>query len=295
MSVQQKRGRKSVSPKDDPMEDVLSKLTRLNTGNASRVPAPAQTYVMDHDAAEAPRNDMDEAKLELIEQATKINRMVFLLNRYSDSLNTFLKKIQNEEKYQLYAHAVLPYRIKGFSDQNIKLAMTQIKALKAFPETLVRELEQMPQNSKEDIQAAKTLKKEDLEHFHRDTLNAKYSKLVYLPATLLMNALGSLPPKAKDIERWSNVITMFKRTFPKHSFTPLEMKYFGEWLNRGTTNSSTYSNTRYTYLSPGESEHSKTTILQMFGNEAPQYFGAAMADNFPKSISPKSDSSDDSY
>ena len=292
MSVQQKRGR--ASPKDDPMGDVLSKLTRLNTGNASYVPAAA-TVFMDHDATEAPRKDMDEAKMELIEQATKLNRMVFLLNRYSDGLNTFLKRIQNEEKYALYAHAILPYRIKGFSEMNIKLAMTQIKALKEFPETLIRQLEQMPQNSKEDIQAAKTLTQNYVDNMDRRTLNDKYSKLIYLPATLLMDALGPLPPKSGYLEHWSNVIAMFKRTFPKHSFTPIELKYFGEWLNRGTTNSSTYSSKRHTYIKEEQSQKYKEQILQMFGTHATQYFGANMANNFPKSISPKSDSSDDMY
>ena len=261
------------------VNDLAGKMFKMST--TGRAPAPevlaeaAAAERMDVQTHQ-PRDDIYDAQNELINQAKKIKRMHNLLDRYSTSLDAFIKKVEQNEVLAIYAYAVLPPQLKNFKQHYVTSIKSSLEELESYPGKLIQELYNMPKQSLEQIEEARKLSASHVKSTRRGTLNETFSSLNFLPGQLLIRALGPTvtrilyKPQVIDEQQWMKVVGAFKRTFPNYKFTPIEMKYLNEWLHTGAY--SFYGKKGFA-LKPADSAQLKAALIQSFGNDAEPYLG----------------------
>jgi hypothetical protein len=289
MSGQQKRGHNAD------VNELAGKMFKMST--TGRVPAPEVVAAHQKDVQmDEPRGDLYDAKDDLIKQAKSIKRMQNLLTRYATSLDTFLKKVEQNETLEIYAYAVLPSQLKIFKERNIATMKQTLEALESYPAKLIEEVYGMPKTTLDQVARAQGFSASYVKRTHRDTLNADFSKLNLLPAQLLIRGLAPTVVHVQykgqviDGPQWMKVVNAFKRTFPNYKFTPIEMRYINEWLHTGIAN---FYGKRFKAIKPAESAELKAALTQSFGNAGAAYFGTSPLVASPSP--PPSQNSDDKY
>jgi len=279
MAGQQKRGRNSSSPNAQ-MEDInelAGKMFKMSTTGRAPAPEVVAAHRMDVQM-HAPRDDIEDAKVELIKQAKSIKRMYNLLDRYASSLDAFMKKVEQNEILEIYAYAVMPTQLKIFKERNIASVKSNLQNLENYPAKLIGDLYDMPKTTLKQVASAQEMSASYVKRTHRDTLNTEFSRLNLLPAQLLISALAPTvtralyKPQIIDERQWMKVVNAFKRVFPNYKFTPIEMRYLNEWLHTGIAN---FHGKRFKGIKPDESAQIKSALMQSFGKDGTTYFGTS--------------------
>lgn len=282
MAGQQKRGRNSSnsSSPNAHMADVselTGKMFKMNTTGRAPAPEILAAHRMDVQMHK-PRDDIDDAKDDLIKQAKAIKRMHNLLDRYAASLDTFIKKVEQNEIFEIYAHAVLPSKLKIFKQHYVTSVKSNLDTLENYPAKLIEELYSMPKKTLEQVAKAQEFSASYVKRTHRETLNTDFSRLPLLPAQLLITALASTvtnslyKPQVIDERKWMKIVNAFKRAFPNYKFSPIEMKYLNEWLHTGMIS---FHGKRITAIKPADSAQLKAALIQSFGQDGASYFGTS--------------------